>query len=188
MGGTRVHGAVWRCAVPQCSATSKQSGEQCRRMATPGRTVCHFHGGRSLVGPANPAWKHGRYSESVPANLRQSYETARQDPDLAALREELAVVTAHLDRMLAQMQEAEGTPEYYAAWERWYAASEHRRKLALAEHRRMEVLSQMMPAEQVLALLDRVVRIIGRHADRQTLGLIAADVERLLESGNAAAL
>lgn len=29
----------------QCTATSKQSGERCKRRAIPGGTVCHFHGG-----------------------------------------------------------------------------------------------------------------------------------------------
>ena len=33
-------------AAPRCTATSKQTGEQCKNRPTPGLTVCRFHGGR----------------------------------------------------------------------------------------------------------------------------------------------
>lgn len=55
----------------QCTAKSKQTGEQCRRFATPGRTVCYYHGGRSLVGVASATYKHGKYSRYYPAWLRE---------------------------------------------------------------------------------------------------------------------
>ena len=42
----------------QCAAKSKQSGQRCKRYASPGKRVCHFHGGRS-TGPRKPAIKHG---------------------------------------------------------------------------------------------------------------------------------
>ena len=54
----------------QCTAKSKRSGRQCRRWASPGKSVCFFHGGRS-TGPKTTAgieairkahYKHGRYN------------------------------------------------------------------------------------------------------------------------------
>lgn len=32
---------------PQCTATSKQTGERCKQRPTPGATVCRFHGGKA---------------------------------------------------------------------------------------------------------------------------------------------
>ena len=39
---------------PQCTATSKRTGQQCRAPAIKGRTKCHYHGGAS-TGPKTEA-------------------------------------------------------------------------------------------------------------------------------------
>ena len=92
----------------QCSATSKQTGQPCKRHATPGRTVCHYHGGKSLVGPANPAWKGGRYSRAVPSSLRAAYETALEDPELLSTRDEMALFAARMSEVLSGLDESPG--------------------------------------------------------------------------------
>lgn len=47
---------------PRCSATSKQTGEQCRQRPIPGGTVCRFHGGSS---PAVRAAAETRQAEAA---------------------------------------------------------------------------------------------------------------------------
>lgn len=59
-------------AIPgslRCAATSKQTGQQCRQIASPGMRVCKWHGGRSKHGRDYPAYHHGEASNrsaSVP--------------------------------------------------------------------------------------------------------------------------
>ncbi len=50
----------------QCTATSKRTGERCRKSAMLGRTVCLAHGGRTPRGVASPHFKHGRHSKQLP--------------------------------------------------------------------------------------------------------------------------
>lgn len=39
-------------AAPRCTATSKQTGEQCKNHPTPGLAVCRFHGGSTKAAKA----------------------------------------------------------------------------------------------------------------------------------------
>lgn len=47
----------------QCTATSKRTGERCKRMCAPGKTVCKWHGGNSNGAPKGNknALKYGAY-------------------------------------------------------------------------------------------------------------------------------
>lgn len=47
----------------QCTATSKRTGERCKRFCQPGKTVCKWHGGNSPGAPkgSKNALKHGAY-------------------------------------------------------------------------------------------------------------------------------
>ncbi len=60
-------------AIPgsdRCSAKSKQTGQQCRQIASPGMRVCKWHGGWSVRGRDHPAFRHGGASKSTRATLR----------------------------------------------------------------------------------------------------------------------
>ncbi len=60
-------------AIPgsdRCSAKSKQTGQQCRQIASPGMRVCKWHGGWSLRGRDHPAFRHGGASKSTRATLK----------------------------------------------------------------------------------------------------------------------
>jgi hypothetical protein len=108
----------------QCQATSKQSGARCRRHATPGRLVCHYHGGAAPVGPAAPNWRHGRHSRYLPLDLRAAFQATLADPNRLALDAEIALVDARLGQLLAGL-EANGAarwPEAAAAMRAYDAA------------------------------------------------------------------
>ncbi len=94
-----------------CGAKTR-GGTPCQRAPMPnGR--CYQHGGKSLAGPASPSFKHGRYSKYLPKNLLPRYEESLADPDLLALNDEIAVVSARGMQLLERLKTGEGT----SAWE-----------------------------------------------------------------------
>lgn len=93
----------------QCTAHSKRSGQQCKRAATPGRTVCNLHGGKTPQGIAVPQFVHGRYSKALPAHLMERYEQARTDPDLLSFRDELALTDARLLELVERLNTGESS-------------------------------------------------------------------------------
>jgi hypothetical protein len=98
----------------QCEARSKQTGERCRRHATPGRAVCYYHGGRTPRGFGLPHTKTGWHSRDLPTRLGARYEEAQQDPTLVELRDELAL----LDARIADVLQRVDTGESGEIWER----------------------------------------------------------------------
>jgi hypothetical protein len=113
----------------QCTAKSKQSGQQCKRHAVPGGTKCKTHGGASLKGIASATYKHGGRSKYLPANLQTRYQEAVDDPELLNLRTDLALVEARL----AQLLERVDTGEAGALWKAAKDAFEDLRKAGVAK-------------------------------------------------------
>ena len=72
--------------MPQCTAKSKQSGEQCRRKACVGGTKCAMHGGKSLKGIASPSLTTGKYSKYLPQGLLNTYADIQEDDNLLSVR------------------------------------------------------------------------------------------------------
>ena len=93
--------------MPQCTARSKRSGEQCRRQATPGRTVCNIHGGKTPVGLAAPNYQTGRYSKYLPARLLERYHEAANDPALLELQADIALIDSRLAELLSRIDTGE---------------------------------------------------------------------------------
>lgn len=90
----------------QCTATSKASGQQCRRSAVTGYRVCQVHGaGSPYKGrPGGGQWtKEGRYSKYLPARLAGRYQEAKADTELLALREEISLVDSRLADLLLRV-------------------------------------------------------------------------------------
>jgi len=83
---------------PQCTATSKQSGERCKQAAKLGGKVCHYHGGNApqtvkanarrilegLVGPALVTLQELMLDSEVPASVR--YQALRDVLDRTGLK------------------------------------------------------------------------------------------------------
>src|SRR5690606_21539012 len=83
----------------QCKATSKQSGQRCKRNAAPGRSVCAMHGGKSPRGMESPNFKTGRYSKDAPSRLNARYVAGLEDPELCSLRDEIAMLDARTSEL-----------------------------------------------------------------------------------------
>jgi len=177
------HGSTDRAITRQCTATSKRSGKQCRKPAMKGRTVCLAHGGRTPRGVASPHFKTGRYSRSLPGHLVADYERALNDPRLLSLRGEIAVNEAMLVTMLQQLGDDPNQP----ARDRriFRQINRHidlKRRLVETEVRHMVLAHEMMPAEEVLALVQAMIGIMKRYVpdpkDRQA---IAEEMHALMD-------
>lgn len=84
--------------MAQCTAKSKQSGERCKNHATPGFTVCRFHGargGRPII--------HGRYSKHMVWRLAEKYAKLLEDPGLLKAQEHLALLETLLCERLDKL-------------------------------------------------------------------------------------
>lgn len=149
--------------MAQCTAKSKRSGERCKRGATPGRNVCHIHGGKSLAGPASPTFQTGRYSKLLPARLADRYQQARADTELLALRDEIALLDARLGDVLGTVD----TGESSKIWKELQAANSE---------------LQIAVAAKDNARVNRAVREISRLIDSGSADVEAwNDVYNLLD-------
>lgn len=63
--------------MAQCTATSKQSGERCKRRATPGFAVCVIHGSRGGRKPST--FRYARVTDKDP-DLKRNWEDMVEDP------------------------------------------------------------------------------------------------------------
>jgi hypothetical protein len=99
--------------MPQCTAKSKRSQQQCRRRASRGHHVCYIHGARTPTGFALPQTKTGRYSKVLPVRLAQRYEEAQANPRLLSVRDDLAVCEARLAELFGRLD----TGESGALWQ-----------------------------------------------------------------------
>lgn len=102
--------------IMRCKAKSKRSGEQCKRYATPGHTVCHMHGSKTPGGLASPnLTRGGIYSKYLPVNLLSRYEgLLTLGQDLFKIDDETAVVTILLQQQLGKIEAGESG----IAWQR----------------------------------------------------------------------
>ncbi|WP_300268916.1 hypothetical protein [Microbacterium sp.] len=88
-----------------------------------GTTVCAKHGGKAALanrGTGNGNYKHGRHSKYLNPALRDRYEEARNDPELLAFRNEIAVLDVLLDDALAAIGHDAGAAERL-----WRKAQKH---------------------------------------------------------------
>lgn len=99
--------------MAQCTATSKQSGERCKRRASVGRSVCAIHGGKSRTGAAVAGFKGGRHSKYLPTRLAARYQEAQNDPDLISLHDDIALI----DTRLGELVERVGEDDPTALWQ-----------------------------------------------------------------------
>lgn len=92
--------------VNQCGASAKQSGQPCRR-ASMQNGRCYMHGGASRTGLAHPQMQHGRYSKHLPTRMGERYQQSLTDPELLAMREEVALIDSRLADVLGRVDSGE---------------------------------------------------------------------------------
>ena len=91
--------------MEKCGAKTK-SGKPCvKDPMQNGR--CYWHGGPTPKGIASPNFKHGRYSKSIPERLSERYQESIKDPEILALREEVALTDARLTDLLSRVDTGE---------------------------------------------------------------------------------
>jgi hypothetical protein len=92
--------------VPKCGAKEKRTGDPCDQPAmSNGR--CRLHGGKALKGIAHPNFKGKGYSEGLPYDLIDAFETARADPELLQLRDEIALVQTRIKQLIQRLTTGE---------------------------------------------------------------------------------
>lgn len=107
-------GGFGQGAQLQCTAKSKRSGQRCRGPAVAGSATqkCRMHGGTAAVGANSPAFKNGRHSPYLPANLDRMYQEARNNPELLDMSDHMAAMEARINHVLQQMQDGDPVPQW----------------------------------------------------------------------------
>jgi hypothetical protein len=82
---------------------------------------CSKHGGKSLAGIASPTFKTGRHSKYLPARLQERYAASVADPELLALREDIALLDARLGELLERVDTGESESLWLRLDEAWSA-------------------------------------------------------------------
>ena len=123
---------------------------------------CSKHGGKSLVGPAAPGFRHGRYSKLLPTGLAARYTEAQTDSELLALRDEIALIDARTADVLQRL----GRGESSATWDTLQKAARGLRRAVAANDR----------AETIVHVAALQIVLEGAGADvaawREVLGLV----------------
>ena len=164
--------------MSQCAARSKRSGERCRRAAMLGKDVCAMHGGKTPQGIALPQTKQGRYSQHLPSRLLATYETAKTDPELLALRDEVALIDARLTDLLKRVE----TGESGAVW-RQVRETFAEYRTAKATNKTAEADSALCELESLITrgVADELAWIDVRATLEQRRKLVESERKRLVE-------
>ncbi len=110
---------------PICGAKRRKKDAICQiRPMVNGR--CRIHGGTSLMGPAHPDYKHGRYSTWLPPALRDKVEEAVADPELLSLNAHIGLLDVRLGELLERVDAGTGQGHWARAakaWQRYQEAA-----------------------------------------------------------------
>ena len=109
---SRVCGAL----LPESSTTKSFEHHRCAQHSIKENGRCRLHGGNTPTGKEHGAFKHGKYSKSLPDSTREKYESAREDDTLTTLREEIAVVESRIHLTLEEL-ETEDSADLWAELE-----------------------------------------------------------------------
>ena len=162
----------------RCTATSKQTGERCRRFPTPGRAVCRFHGGKTPRGMALPQTKGGHYSKDLPTRLAERYAEALRDAALLELREEIALLDARLADVLGRVDSGESG----AAWATLDTLMRAYRRAQAEGHTEAEVAAGELERVTGGGMQDHAAWSEVRSLIDQRRRLVESERKRLVEA------
>lgn len=74
----------------------------CETVPEPGLR-CKYHGGKSLKGSASPRFTSGRWSKYMPLRLLEKYNEAANDPELLAVRHDIALMDGRIADLLSRV-------------------------------------------------------------------------------------
>ena len=121
-----------------------------------GRKYCIKHGGKSPIGPANGAWKHGLRSKYMPARLADKYAESLDDPQLMEFRADAAMLNARLHELLE-------TGESLALWDQAQDAfTDYRKAARKAQQAPQGSDERADAAAQMTEALNRLESLINR--------------------------
>lgn len=106
-----------------CGAKKRGKDETCRAQAMQnGR--CRIHGGLQPQGIARPGFKTGRYSKYMPSRLAGRYQEAISDPELMALRDDIALLDTRIGQVVAALDTGESRESWVALLSAWSSFEE----------------------------------------------------------------
>jgi hypothetical protein len=161
----------------RCTAKAKSTQERCGLRAEPGFKVCRYHGGKSLVGPAAPNYKHGGYSRVMPTRMLQRYEEAENDPELLSHRTAIALTDSRIVDLLRRVDVGESGQLWRDLRDTWTAfrqtSDEDERKFHLQNLHSLitKGASDWQVWHEVFDLLEK----LRRHKDSEQKRLFAME-------------
>jgi len=147
--------------MPQCTAKSKRSGQQCRRHASLGRHVCRMHGAASLRGTEHPNWRHGLTAKHWPEELLELAMAAAANDDLLDPRNEAALVEALKLLRLARLKSS--GQDATAADESALLALVGAKLQAIDRHDRARRINRRFSEIQLLRFASVLREVLKRH-------------------------
>lgn len=172
-----VGGKAPRCQAIKVAKEGKKYGEQCKNPAIHGRPFCKFHGGRA----GRPIIHGGRSKyQPVPRGLAARFETARVDPNLLNLSDNIALLDAYIYQIC---EEAERQTSFNPTQtKKLLALMREKRNLTQSEIERRIAIGSLMPIEDVLQLIQYVYSVVNKHVPdnliKQKIGAELRDIIR----------
>jgi hypothetical protein len=166
----------------QCTATSKRSGEQCKRIAAPGATKCYMHGGRTAKAQQRATEDRARAELArldLPPVDDPLSELARITGQVIGWKDQIA---AKVNELTSLRYEGEGSGEQLRAevalWERALDRCE-RFLTAMARLNIDERLASISEAraEVIISVFAAALERAGVEGDLANAVLTAADEE-----------
>jgi hypothetical protein len=123
----------------RCGARLRnRPGQTCRRWPLAnGNGRCTLHGGKALVGPDSPTWKHGRYSKWLPKQMVRDVERDMADPYFRKMDLALSLYNRFMQEEATKAVRARN-PERRAQHLKSFADLAVKRSKALTEESRRE--------------------------------------------------
>lgn len=144
--------------MTQCTATSKQSGERCKRAAADGSSKCYIHGGKTPRGADSPNLKHGRYSAYLKDSLKSKLDDV-QAGDPLDLLPELEVQRVLLSDYLSRFQVGGNPTNFDIDFMVKWSAEIGRTVERMVKMKNETALTQA----EVQFLAARIVELIGKY-------------------------
>jgi len=154
---TRDDYELWHC--PKCG-----EDRHCRARKVTGYNVCTKHGaGEPHKGhlPGRP--RKNRYGDALPSKILQDYENSLRDPELLALRDNIALLDAQIIGLTRRLSSIDNDSYEIidSINDRINDLSERRRKLAQSETYRLVKLQQYITKESAIAFARAVAASVS---------------------------